>query len=173
LKRKSNFVTAIAYTEKYWQQCLLSLLILACSISTSFASNQDTPDLTRKAVIVPEKISGVNTVTAEQVIAILTSDQPPLLIDARIGKDREHGYIETSISLPDIKTNCDSLKAISPDKNQPLMFYCNGIQCGRSVISIKIARSCGYKHITWFRGGFAEWKEKGYQYIKNSSQFDQ
>jgi rhodanese-related sulfurtransferase len=130
-------------------------------------SAQETPDLSRPHVIVPEKISGVTTVTAEQLIQMLTSENAPLLIDARIRDDREFGYIESSISLPDIETNCDTLHTVSADKNKPLMFYCNGVQCGRSVVSIKVALSCGYHNLSWFKGGFAEWKDKGYQYIKN------
>jgi rhodanese-related sulfurtransferase len=116
---------------------------------------------------VPEKIAGVTTVTAEQLIELLTSENAPLLIDARIREDRVFGYIESSISLPDIETNCDTLNTISADKSKPMMFYCNGVQCGRSVVSIKVARSCGYHNLSWFKGGFAEWKKKGYQYIKN------
>ena len=50
-------------------------------------------------------------------------------------------------------------------------FYCNGVQCGRSVVSIKVARSCGYHNLSWFKGGFAEWKEKGFQYIKDPQHF--
>lgn len=42
------------------------------------------------------------------------------------------------------------------------MFYCNGIQCGRSVIALEIAKGCGYTRLYWFRGGFAEWKRNAY-----------
>lgn len=148
------------------KQCILILLTIStANIGSAFA--EETPNLAKKKVVVPEKITGVTTVTAEQVIASLTSDKPPLLIDARIKKDRAHGYIESSISLPDIETNCQTLSHISTDKNKHLLFYCNGIQCGRSVVSIKVARSCGYNNLSWFRGGFAEWKEKDYQYVKN------
>jgi len=169
LKRKAIFVSFTAHPNKIWQTSLLSLLLLVCTISSSVASNEETPNLSHQTIIVPEKIAGVDTVSAEQLITLLTSEKPPLLIDARVRKDREYGYIETSISLPDIETNCDSLNNITKDKNQHLLFYCNGVQCGRSVVSIKVASSCGYKHLIWFKGGFAEWKEKGYQYIKNNS----
>lgn len=145
------------FTSLSWLALFFSSAVMAGS----------TPDLSKPKIVVPEKITGVTTVSAEQVIESLTSDQPPILIDARIRQDREHGYIETSVSLPDIETNCDTLKSVTDDKNKQLMFYCNGIQCGRSVISIKIARSCGYHHLSWFKGGFAEWRDKGYQYIKN------
>lgn len=145
----------------------LILFLALLSICTTAAFARETPNLAKPKIVVPERIAGVTTVNAEQVIDILTSDEPPLLIDARIKEDRAYGYIESSLSLPDIETNCGSLKKIAADKKQQLMFYCNGVQCGRSVISIKVARSCGYHNLLWFKGGFAEWKEKGYQYIKN------
>ena len=147
--------------------CRSLILSMASFIMCASAFAQETPNLTKPKIIVPEKIAGVTTVSAEQVIERLTSDNPPILIDARIKEDREYGFIESSISLPDIETNCNTLKEIVVDKKQPLLFYCNGVQCGRSMVSIKVARSCGYHNLSWFRGGFAEWKEKGYQYIKN------
>ena len=139
--------------------------IIVFIISATNTAIAETPNLDRPKVVVPEMIAGVNTVTAEQVIESLTSESPPILVDARIRKDRDYGYIETSISLPDIETNCSTLKGINADKKKHMMFYCNGIQCGRSVVSIKVARSCGYHNLSWFRGGFAEWKDKGYQYV--------
>ena len=146
--------------------------ILAFMLTLSIAylpsvSATEKPNLTKLKVVVPEKIAGVPTLKAEQLIELLTSDDPPTLIDARIKKDREYGYIESSVSLPDIDTNCKTLNNNVSDKKQNIVFYCNGIQCGRSVVSIKIARSCGYHNLSWFKGGFAEWNEKGYQYIKN------
>jgi len=139
--------------------------MLGLLLSNTSALAEAAPNLTKPQVVVPDMIAGVASVNAEQVIEALTSDKAPILIDARINKDRGYGYIETSISLPDIKTNCGTLEEITTDKNQHLMFYCNGIQCGRSVVSIKVARSCGYHTLSWFKGGFAEWKDKGYQYI--------
>lgn len=163
--RNYNFESCTVFDLKPCACLKLTLFVIAAILSNS-AFAKETPNLTKLKVVVPENIAGVNTVSAEQVIEILTSDRPPLLIDARIKEDRSYGYIESSISLPDIATNCNTLEKITTDKKQQLMFYCNGVQCGRSVVSIKIARSCGYHNLSWFRGGFAEWKEKGYQYIK-------
>lgn len=163
-----SFVTS--GTKHSFRRGIVSLTVLfILSGNCTFA--EQVPNLDKPSVIVPEKIAGVATVTAEQVIESLTSDNPPLLIDARIKQDREYGYIESSISLPDIKTNCGTLNKVSSNKNRHIMFYCNGVQCGRSVISIKVALSCGYHNLSWFKGGFAEWKAKGYQYIKNDKPF--
>jgi rhodanese-related sulfurtransferase len=164
-RRNKHFGYPSVYHGKYSALRKLILFTALFTTSTSAVLARNTPDLTRQKIVVPEKIAGVNTVDAEQVIDVLNSDQPPLLIDARVDLDRDFGYIESSISLPDTETNCDSLGKIAADKNQHLMFYCNGVQCGRSVVSIKIALSCGYHRLSWFKGGFAEWKEKGYQYV--------
>jgi rhodanese-related sulfurtransferase len=159
-----NFMaTKIKNIMPMFVQTIFTIIISILSVFSTAAA--ETPNLDRPKVVVPEMIAGVNTVSAEQVIKSLTSDSPPILVDARISKDRDYGYIETSISLPDIETNCSTLKAINADKEKHMMFYCNGIQCGRSVVSIKVARSCGYHNLSWFRGGFAEWKDKGYQYV--------
>lgn len=153
------------HNSKYKSSHFVLFISLLITVTNAFA--EDTPNLAKPKIVVPEMIAGVSTVSAEQVIETLTSDNPPILIDARIKKDRDFGYIESSISLPDIETNCDSLKEITDDKDQNMMFYCNGVRCGRSVVSIKVARSCGYHNLSWFKGGFAEWQEKGYQYVKN------
>ncbi len=113
----------------------------------------------------PDEIPGVETLTAEGVIEKANNNEKLIIIDARINKDRASGYIEDSLSLPDINTNCDTLSKLVADKQTPLLFYCNGVKCGRSVVAVKIAQSCGYINISWFRGGFEEWQEKGYQYL--------
>lgn len=144
--------------------CCLSLF---ATLFFNQALAADTPDLTRPKIIVPEHIAGVKTLTAEDVIELATSTDNLIIIDARIAEDRKYGYLEGSVSLPDIKTNCSTLKKIIPGKNNPALFYCNGIKCGRSVVSIKIATSCGYTNMYWFKGGFEEWKNKGFQYPKD------
>jgi rhodanese-related sulfurtransferase len=127
----------------------------------------DAPDLTRSKIIVPEHIAGAKTLVAEEVVELAMSTSDLIIIDARIKDDRKHGYIEDSVSLPDIETNCTKLKQIIPSKNSPTLFYCNGIKCGRSVVAIKIAKSCGYTNMYWFKGGFQEWQTKGFQYTKD------
>jgi rhodanese-related sulfurtransferase len=126
----------------------------------------DTPNLTRQKIIVPDNIAGVETLLAADVINKAHEISDLIVIDSRIASDRLNGYIESSISLPDTKTNCDTLAAIVSSKDRPLLFYCNGVECGRSVVAIKIAKSCGYTHLYWFRGGFEEWLENGYPYVK-------
>ena len=117
-------------------------------------------------LITPETIAGSTVINAEQLIEFANQTPGLIIIDSRIPGDRKQGYIETSISLPDIDTHCDRLARIIPDKAAPVLFYCNGIKCGRSGKAVKIAVNCGYSNIYWFRGGFQEWLAKGYPYLQ-------
>jgi len=143
--------------------CLMKKLLFV-SILTAFVVTANAVEKTPPS---PENIPGTILVDAEAVIKLVMSTPDIIIIDARIKTDRKQGYIEGSISLPNIDTNCGSLNKIIKEKTTPALYYCNGIKCGRSVESISIAMSCGYSNIYWFRGGFEEWQEKGYPVVES------
>ncbi|MDH5379034.1 MAG: rhodanese-like domain-containing protein [Gammaproteobacteria bacterium] len=117
-----------------------------------------------KKELQPESTPGAVTILAEQMLGMMEKDQSLVVVDARVLKGRKKGYIENSIHLPDIETNCDSLAKIETNVDKPMVFYCSSNTCGRSLNAVKKAISCGYKQVYWFRGGFKEWKAKGYPY---------
>lgn len=49
----------------------------------------------------PEKISGVITINAEQVVTLLTERSPPVLLDSHKEKEYTKGQIEEAINLLD------------------------------------------------------------------------
>ncbi len=132
---------------------LLIYVLLSLTISPlCWAENPDAPLF----------IENTTKVDAESLIDLAQVLPKLVLIDSRIADDRQEGYIEGSISLPDVVTNCERLAKLITQFDFPVLFYCNGIKCGRSAKAIKIAQSCGYNNIYWFRGGLQEWNEKGY-----------
>lgn len=114
---------------------------------------------------VPKQIDGAEVISAERLLDEVVEHSDLVIIDARHQGDRNQGYIEGSISLPDTDTDCQSLAKIIPAHENPAMFYCNGVMCARSANAINKAASCGYKKIYWLRGGFNEWKTKGFPYL--------
>ncbi len=115
----------------------------------------------------PAEIPGATRVDAEGLVELVQTQERLIVVDSRIASDRTHGYIEDSISLPDIHTDCESLKKLAADRATPILFYCNGPKCGRSGKAVKKAIACGYTQLYWFRGGFEEWRTKGYPTIKD------
>jgi rhodanese-related sulfurtransferase len=114
----------------------------------------------------PPSIEGSTLVDAEGFIELVGSTPDLRVIDSRIPGDRKQGYVEGSVSLPDVDTTCKTLAGVVPSKSSPTLFYCNGVKCGRSAKAVKIALGCGYSNIYWFRGGFEEWLAKGYPYVQ-------
>lgn len=124
------------------------------------------PATADSGVVSPDNIPGTTKVDAEGVLDLAEKNPGLVIVDARIRQDRLQGYIEGSISLPDVDTSCESLARVIPKKSTPVLFYCNGPKCGRSVHSSRKALGCGYTRIYWYRGGFEEWKNKNYPYLR-------
>ena len=117
-------------------------------------------------VVSPGEISGALRIDAERLLDLYAQIDDLTVIDARIESDRKNGYIENSISLPDIRTDCQALAQWIPSVHHPVAFYCNGPKCGRSARSAAIAVQCGYDQVYWFRGGIEEWTQKQYPLIR-------
>lgn len=129
----------------------LTLAFFVCFSAFAFASEMATP----------ESIDGTTRVTAEDIFDLVDEHDSLVIIDARKPADREPGYIEGSVALPDFETTPETLAANIPSKATPVVFYCNGPKCGRSVKASQMAVGQGYSSVYWFRGGWQEWSEKG------------
>lgn len=123
--------------------------------------------LAHAAETTPETIAGTTKVTAEEVIELIGELDDLTIIDARKTSDRNKGWIEDSIGLPNTDTTEESLTKAAPNKSAPILFYCNGVKCGRSVESSRNAIKWGYSKIYWFRGGMAEWEAKSLPVVKD------
>lgn len=113
----------------------------------------------------PDSIKGSTLVEAREILELIERIDNLIIVDSRIRGDRSKGYLESSISLPDTETTCKTLAQVIPAKNHHVLFYCNGVRCGRSAIAINIAKQCGYRNIYWFRGGFEAWMKEGFPFI--------
>jgi len=116
--------------------------------------------------LTPESIEGTTRVSAEQLVDLVESLPNLIMIDARKSSDYSKGHIEGAVSLPNTETDNASLAKVIPSKDTPVLFYCNGEKCGRSVVSAKAALGAGYKKIYWFRGGMEEWVAKALPVVK-------
>ncbi len=114
----------------------------------------------------PDHISGTTVVDAAGVLDLAAEHPDLVIIDARMRLDRRQGYLQGSVSLPDVDTDCDSLASVIPSLSHPVLFYCNGIHCGRSAVSARIAVECGYRRVYWFREGFEAWQAARLPYVK-------
>jgi rhodanese-related sulfurtransferase len=105
---------------------------------------------------------GFPIVTSEQLKGLLESKPDGLvLIDARTQTEYQEAHIRTAVGIPLSVLEKDG-SALSFPKNARLIFYCNGVKCGKSGKSALIARSLGYTDISVYADGMPVWEEKGY-----------
>ncbi len=124
-----------------------------------------------QAAETPPTLSGATVVSAEQVKALMAKGVP--VIDTRVANEYADSHIVGAISVPykeksakattfDGAADSFDLSKLPKDKAAPLVFYCNSGECWKSYKASVTAIKSGYKAVSWFRGGFPEWKAKGF-----------
>lgn len=87
------------------------------------------------------------------------------LIDARSPEEYKEAHIIGAINVP--ANDWDNFtKNLPKDKDQLLITYCNGVQCGKSKKAAIKAGAMGYKNILLYKEGFPVWEEAGFELVK-------
>ncbi|MDQ1363098.1 MAG: hypothetical protein QG652_958 [Pseudomonadota bacterium] len=110
--------------------------------------------------VAPETIAGATTLTAEEVVELILSRPGLVIIDSRKKTEYLKGHIEGAISILNTDMKPEDLSRVAANKNQAILFYCNGIRCKRSSDAASKAAAWGYQNLYWYRGGWDEWMEK-------------
>jgi rhodanese-related sulfurtransferase len=115
----------------------------------------------------PLTIQGAHTVDAERIVALIDSTPGLVIIDSRKPEDFAAGAIEGAISLTDTEMTKDKLVKIAPNRAKPILFYCNGLKCGRAANAVTKAVNWGYKDVYYYALGMAEWQERGLPLVRH------
>lgn len=128
--------------------CLLFLLI---SIQAGLA---------RANAEAPEFVAGARTI--DSATAKLLFDKGYFFLDVRGLEDFKAGHVPGAFHLP-VKSDFieQNLIAIAK-KEQPLIIYCNGINCLGSSAAAKKAVEWGWNNIFYYREGIPAWRQHGY-----------
>ncbi len=119
-----------------------------------------TPGFAHGKEAAPLTVDGASTVTVAQAKDLF--DQGAIFIDPRGDADWDAGRIPGSIHLA-LKggLTADSLAEVA-GKDEPVVFYCNGVKCGVSSKACIKAVSWGFTKVYYFREGFPGWEAAGY-----------
>lgn len=124
-----------------------------------------------QAAETPASLAGATVVTAEKVKDL--QGKGAVVVDTRVANEYAEAHIKGAISVPykeksakapnfDPSQDSFDLSKLPSDRNAVIVMYCNGGECWKSYKASKVAVDAGYKKIHWFRGGFPEWKSKGF-----------
>lgn len=135
------------------------------------ASKADFQYVSTLGYFTPNILPGATVVSADQAKGLM--DKGVKLFDTRVDFEYKEGHIKGAISLPykensskevdyDATLDAFDVSKLPPAKSTPLIFACNGPECWKSYKSAAQAVKVGYSKVYWFRGGFPEWKSRGY-----------
>ena len=135
---------------KHYKLLFLSLLLLMF-LNTSVASAADSA---------PLNVLGATTIGT--MAAKLLHEKGYPFVDVRSMKHFNNGHIpgarHLAVHSEDFTT--ENLSVIAK-KNQPVVFYCNGLTCMGSSIASKKAVEWGWTQVAYYRTGIPEWKDQG------------
>jgi len=90
-----------------------------------------------------------------------------LLIDARNPEEYKEAHIPGAINIPE-KEFSRFTGLLPADKGAQLVFYCNGVKCGKSKKSAQKALELGYTNVNVYAEGMPVWEETGYPFYRGA-----
>ncbi|GIW23161.1 MAG: molybdopterin biosynthesis protein MoeB [Candidatus Sericytochromatia bacterium] len=109
--------------------------------------------------------SKVKEISVEEVKTLIENENNFLLIDIRESEELENGFLEKSINISrsflDLK-----IEDIAKDYSKKIILYCSAGT--RSILGAKLLKDLGYSNVYSMKGGFNEWKEKNYPFLKHT-----
>jgi rhodanese-related sulfurtransferase len=89
-----------------------------------------------------------------------------MLVDVRNPEEYRESHIPGAINIPQ-RIFEDFIGLLPSDKDTMLIFYCNGIKCGKSKKAAKRAMERGYTNVQVYAEGIPVWEEVGYSFYKS------
>ena len=114
----------------------------------------------------PMQISGANTVNAQQIFELITKRPNLVILDNRKEEDYAAGHLEGAIRLLDTDVSPETLARHVASKDTPVLFYCNGVKCGRAAKATERAVQLGYSNVFYYALGMEEWNKEGLPLVK-------
>lgn len=108
----------------------------------------------------PMQITGAVTVSAQQIFELINKNPRLVILDNRKVEDFAAGHIEGAIRLIDTDVSADMLAKYLPTKDTAVLFYCNGVKCGRAAKATEKAIQLGYTNVYYYALGMDEWNKQ-------------
>jgi hydroxyacylglutathione hydrolase len=101
----------------------------------------------------PELIAFTERLSSQFAAELISSSQPPVVLDVRAPREREQKHIEGSLSVP-LNHLSERLQELPRDR--ALLVYCAGGY--RSSIAASLLQKQGFQHVSEIAGGMAAWE---------------
>ena len=99
-------------------------------------------------------------IATDELKKLLDENAAITIIDARNPEEYQEVHIKGAINIPEKKFS-EYAAQLPADKGARLVFYCNGVKCGKSKKAAQKATELGYSNILIYSEGMPVWEEKG------------
>ncbi|MBM3487264.1 MAG: rhodanese-like domain-containing protein [Alphaproteobacteria bacterium] len=124
------------------------------------------PVTATRASEAPREIAGAITVDAKKIIELITTTPDLAIVNNRKPADYAAGHIEGAVRLIDTDVTAVSLAKHIRAKDRPVLFYCNGLRCGRAAQAAQKAVKLGYTRVYYYALGMDEWNKEGLPVVR-------
>lgn len=83
-----------------------------------------------------------------------------VVVDTRNPEEFQEVHIRDAINIPVAQMEKNPA-LLTMAKDTKLVFYCNGVKCGKSARAAKVAQAAGFSNILIYAEGMPVWEEKG------------
>jgi rhodanese-related sulfurtransferase len=146
---------------------LLTLFICALSVAGAWGENAGNGSRTKTDSPVvgtvtfhPTKDGYALIDTAALKKLLDTNPEDLVVVDARNPEEYQEVHIKGAINVPQKKFK-KYANLLPKEKSARIIFYCNGIKCGKSKKAAKEALKMGYTQVIVYAEGMPVWEEKG------------
>ena len=98
-------------------------------------------------------------ISTDQLKQFIDQKEKMVLIDARTPAEYQEAHIIGAINIPE-KGFEEAKQQLPAEKDALLVFYCNGVKCGKSKKVAKIVQPLGYTNILVYSEGIPVWEER-------------
>jgi len=98
-------------------------------------------------------------ISSDELKRLIDQQEKMVLIDARTPAEYQEAHITGAVNIPE-KGFEQASQQLPADKTTLLVFYCNGVKCGKSKRVAKMVQPLGYTEILIFSEGIPVWEER-------------
>ena len=109
--------------------------------------------------LVEEALKGVREITADEVMQMMGTAEPFVLVDTREDREWQAGHIPGAYHIGRGVLERD-IESRIPDHGTKIVLYCGGGY--RSALAAESAQKMGYDNVFSMAGGWREWCDKSY-----------
>lgn len=99
-------------------------------------------------------------IATDELKKMLDEGESVTVVDARNPEEYQEVHIKGAVNIPE-KKFAEHLDKLPADKSTKIIFYCNGVKCGKSKKAAKKAMESGYGNLYVYAEGMPVWEEKG------------